>query len=148
VLIATDRALQSVGDRQRPIALIIVASGIREPGWVSGFGGVASAPQSITVRYGHPWTAAEVDVTTYPSDPFGDLAHLVDSQAGWRWWAMTNRPARPPVAPAGEPRRRHTFTISKVDQPSSEVLEAESAQQRGSPTISSPWLQPLSSLGR
>jgi hypothetical protein len=115
---------------------------------LSGFGGVASDPQSITVRYGHPWTAAEVDVTTYPSDPLDDLAHLADAQAGWEWWAMTNRRARPSVAPAGEPRRRHTFTISKVDQPSPEVLKADSAQQRGRPTISSPWLQPLSSLGR
>jgi hypothetical protein len=60
---------------------------------LSGFGGVASDPQSITVRYGHPWTAAEVDVTTYPSDPLDDLAHLADAQAGWEWWAMTNRRA-------------------------------------------------------
>jgi hypothetical protein len=109
---------------------IVVASGIAEAGWVSGFGGVASEPQSITVRYGHPWTAAEVHISTYPGDPFDDLAELVDSQAGWAWWAMTNRPARPPVAPAGEPRRRRTFTISKVDQPSPEELKAERAQQR------------------
>jgi hypothetical protein len=109
---------------------IIIASGIAEPGWVSSFGGVASEPQSITVRYGHPWTAAEVDVTTYPGDPLDDLPELVASQAVRGRWAMTNRPAHPPPATTGEPKRRRTITISKVDQPSPEALKAERAQQR------------------
>jgi hypothetical protein len=109
---------------------IVVAEGIAESGWVRGFSGTAAEPQSVTVSYGHPWTAAEVQITTYPSDPVDDLAELVHSFAGGEWWAMTNRPPQPPAAPAGERRSPSTFTISKVDKPRPEVLAAQRTRAR------------------
>jgi hypothetical protein len=111
--------------------VVVVTAGMSESGWVSGFSGAASEPESITIRYGHPWTRTEVQVTTYPGDPFDDLTELVDSSAGGEWWSMTNRPPSPPAAPTGGRVTRAAFTIGSIDDQSRPDLErAWKAQDR------------------
>jgi hypothetical protein len=88
--------------------VVIVTTGIAESPYVSGFFGEASDPGGITLRYGHPWTPAEAQVTTYPGEPPCELTTLVETSLGAEWWSISRRPAEPP-APGSA--RRH-FTIS------------------------------------
>jgi len=106
--------------------VVVVTAGISEPAYVSAFSGLESEPGSITLRYGHPWTPTEAQVSTYPGDPFDDLTELVETSFGGEWWAVTNRPAQTPASGAAP---RH-FTISGTLVPGQQPSARERARKR------------------
>ncbi len=64
---------------------------------MSGFSGLASNPESLTIRYGLPWTKTDLSVSTYP----GGAVRRSRGARHQRLRACVDGAANPTTAPAG-----------------------------------------------
>jgi hypothetical protein len=90
--------------------VMIATHGSPGPGWLAGFQGAAADPEAVAVRYGAPWREAELEIWTYPGDPFEDLDDAVRTGFGDTWSNARHLPIPPPRS-AGQ---HGSFTIVKT----------------------------------